>query len=158
MRALIDSYAISLGAAVVAATATRAREAANQDALNGALRRVMALEAARLAPLASFASVDEATAARDQIAAQLEEQAAGAGDTAYPALVTLRSDVLRAVPDPALTSRIVTVTRRYAIPSLLLSYQLYGSVDQEADVIARNAIRHPGFIAGDLQVISADTP
>lgn len=137
-------------------TATRIREAANLDALNGALRRVAATEAARLAPTVPYASIEDATATRDLVAAQLDEQARGAGDTAYPALVTLRSDLLRAVPGADVFPRIITVTRRTAIPSLLLTYQLYGSVDQEADVIARNpvAARHPGFVAGDLRVLS----
>jgi prophage DNA circulation protein len=155
MRALIDAMGVDMGPDVVETTATRETERANQVALAGALRRVMALEAARLAPLATFVSIEEATDARDRIAAMLESEAAGAGDTAYPALVTLRSDLLTAVPGGATLARIVTVTRRVAIPSLVLSYQLYGSVDQEADILARNAIRHPGLVAGDLKVLSA---
>lgn len=154
LAALVEAYTVDLGAAVDGGTATRARERSNQLALTAALRQVMAIEAARLAPLAPYASVEEATAARDQVAALLEEQAAGAGDTAYPALVSLRSEVLRAVPGTTAFARVVTVTRRSPIPSLLLAYQLYGSVDQEADVIVRNRISHPGFIAGELEVLS----
>lgn len=153
--ALVEAYNEDLGALQTALTATRARELANQLALQGALRRVMAIEASRLAPTIPFASIDEATAARDRVAALLEEQAGGAGDTAYPALVDLRSQVLRAVPGGQVFARVVAITRRTAVPSLLLAYQLYGSVDQELDVIARNRIRHPGFIVGDLKVISA---
>jgi prophage DNA circulation protein len=99
-------------------------------------------------------STDDAMAARDSIAELLDEQAAAAGDTAYPALVDLRSEVLRAVPGASQFARIVTVSRSVPIPSLLLAYQLYGSVDLESDIIARNAIRHPGFVAGDLKVLS----
>jgi prophage DNA circulation protein len=154
LDALTDAYSVDLGPDAPTTTATRERERANQIALTGALRRVFAIEAARIAPLVPYASIEEATAARDRVAAQLEEQAAGAGDTAYPALVTLRSDVLRAVPGAAAFARVVTVTRRVAIPSLLLTYQIYGSVDREADVIARNGIRNPGFVVGDLKVLS----
>lgn len=154
LGALSDAYGVNLGGPPAETTSTRVRERANQIAITGALRRVMAIEAARLAPLVPYASLEDATAARDRVAAMLEEQAAGAGDAAYPALVTLRSDVMRAVPGGAAFARVVTVTRRVAIPSLLLAYQLYGSVDQEADVIARNAIRHPGFVAGELKVLS----
>jgi len=152
--ALVTSYSDTLGALAAATTATRARELANQLAITGALRRVMAIEAARLAPVVPYASIDDATAARDQVAGLLEEQAAGAGDTAYPALVDLRSKVLLAVPGGQQFARIVTVTRPVAVPSLLLAYQLYGSVDQEPDVVARNRIRHPGFITGELKVLS----
>lgn len=154
LNALADSYGIDLGPDVDPTTATRAREAANQDALNGALRRVLALEAARLAPLVPFESTDEAIATRDRIAAMLEEQANGAGDTAYPALVDLRSELLRAVPGATTFASVITVTRNTAIPSLVLAYQLHGDVDQEADIVARNAIRHPGFVAGQIKALS----
>lgn len=157
MDALIDAYATDLGPAVAETTATRVRERANQLAMEGALRRVMAIEAARLAPTVPYASIEEAFAARDAIAALLEEQAAGAGDTAYPALVDLRSQVLRAVPGGATFARVVTVDRRVPIPSLLLAYQLYGPVDlveREADILARNSVRHPGFVSGALKVLS----
>lgn len=154
MDALHATYLADLGALVDATTATRARERANQIALFGALRRVLAIEAARLAPVVSYASIDDALAARDLVAAQLEEQAAAAADTAYPALVDLRSQVLRAVPGGTAFARVVAVTRRAPLPSLLLAYQLYGSVELEADIVARNRIRHPGFVVGDLKALS----
>ncbi len=154
MDALFEAYLADLGAAIDPITATRVRELENQTALIGALRRVMAIEAARLAPLVPYATIEEATAARDQVAAILEEQAGVAGDTAYPALVDLRSQVLRAVPGGSAFARVTSVTRNVSIPSLLLAYQLYGSVDLELDVIARNGIRHPGFVVGDLKVLS----
>ena len=154
MDALIDAYAADLGPLVDAITSTRERELANQVALMAALRRVIAIEAARLAPLVEYTSMDEATAARDAVAALLEEQAAGAGDTAYPAIVDLRSEVLRAVPGSKEFARVVTVTRNVPIPSVLLAYQLYGSVDREPDIVARNRVRHPGFVVGDLKVLT----
>lgn len=157
MDALLEAYGADLGSPAPTTTATRERELANQQALQGALRRVIAIEAARLAPLVPYASIEEATAARDRVAAVLDEQADSAGDTAYPALVALRAQVLRAVPGGRVFPRVVTVTRRVAVPSLVLAYQVYGSVDQEPDVIARNRgkVRHPGFIAGELRVLSA---
>jgi prophage DNA circulation protein len=154
MEALVDAYGAAFGVAAPETTLTRRRERANQLALSGALRRIMAIEAARLAPRVPYDATEAATAARDRVAAILDEQAQGAGDTAYPALVHLRSEVLRAVPGGAAFARVVGITRRVPVPSLLLAYQLYGSVDQEADVIARNNISHPGLVAGDLKVLS----
>ncbi len=151
---LIAAYVENLGPLISETTSTREREAANQAALTSALRRVMAIEAARIAPMVQYASIEEATATRDAIAAQLEEQAGLADDAAYQALVSLRSDLLRAVPGVATYARVVTVTRNVAIPSLVLAYQLYGSVDLEADILARNAVEHPGFLAGELKVLS----
>jgi len=154
MTALIEAYGDDLGALATGSTSTRQREIANQVALTGALRRVLVVEAARLAPRASFATIEDATAVRDKAAALIQEQAALAADTSYPALVALRAEVLRAVPGSSVFSRVVTVSRRTPIPSLLLAYQLYGSVDREADVIARNQVSHPGAVAGDLKVLS----
>lgn len=154
LDALADVFGVDLGDPVVDTTSTRARELANQTALTSGIRRVIAIEAARLAPLVPYTSLEEATAARDLVAAEIEEQATTAGDTAYPALVSLRSELLRAVPGGTAYARVVAVTRNVATPSLLLAYQLYGSVDNEADILARNAVEHPGFVAGELQVLS----
>lgn len=154
LAALVRAYLADFGPEVVAITATRARERANQLAMAAALRSILVIEAARLAPSVPFESVDQATAARDQIAELLEEQAEAAGDDAYPALVDLRSKVLRAVPGESDFARVLTATRNVAIPSLLLAYQLYGSVDLEPDLVARNGIRHPGFVSGELKVLS----
>lgn len=154
MDALIETYGAELETDIITSTSTRERELANQAALIAGLRRVLALEAARLAPLVEYTTIDDAIAARDAIADMLEEQAGEAGDTAYPALVDLRSQVLRAVPGGSVFAQVVTVTRNVPVPSLLLAYQVYGSVEREADIIARNGIRHPGFIAGEIKVLS----
>jgi prophage DNA circulation protein len=155
--ALVAAYGAALETPVIAMTTTRQREAANQTALAAGLRRVMAVEAARLAPTIPFVTIEDATAARDTIAGLLDEQAQIAGDTAYPALVDLRSQVLRAVPGSSVFARVVTVTRRQPVPSLVLAYRLYGSVDQEPDIVARNPSQpHPGFLFGDLKVLSSD--
>lgn len=154
MAAMLNAYGYDLGTAVVATTATRALELANQTALTSALRRAMAVQAARLAPLVTFTTVDDALAARDQIAALLDAQVALAGDTAYPALVDLRAQVMQAVPGSSTFSRVVTVTPKVPLPSIVLAYQLYGSTDLEGDIVDRNDIPHPGFCAGDLKVLS----
>lgn len=154
MTALAEAYDVELDTSVIATTATRARELANLKALIAGLRRVVAVEAARLAPVVAYPSNEEAIAARDRITAMLDDQAASADDTSYPAIVDLRSKVLHAVPGGQAFASVITVTRKAPIPSLLLTYQLYGSVKNERDVIARNGIAHPGFVVGDLRVLS----
>lgn len=154
--ALLDAYdeAVAVAVQVLETTSTRRREAANQRAIVGALARVVIIEAARLAPLGPYRSVEEAETRRQRLAAALEEQAAAAGDDAYPALVRLRSEVLRSVPGGRVLAREVEVSRNVPVPSLLLAYQLHGDVDDEPDIVSRNAIRHPGFVAGALKVLS----
>lgn len=152
--ALVAAYSVDLGLPVVATTATRARELANQTALIGALRRVLATEAARLVPRIPFESIDAAIAARDEVAALLEEQAADADDTSYPSLVDLRSQVLRAVPGSTDFARETTIVRTSTVPSIVLAYQLYGDTSRELDLVARNKAPHPGFLAGTLKALT----
>lgn len=154
LRALLDAYAADTGPLAPVTTGTRLLERANQEALTAALQRILVVEAARLAPRAAFDSHEEATATRDEIAELLEEQAATATDAAYPALVQLRSDLVRAVPGDAVLARLRTIERRVTTPSLVLSYQLHGTVAQEADILARNRVRHPGFLVGELEVLT----
>lgn len=152
--ALLEVYATDLGAPVVPITATRARELANQSAVTAALRRAVAIEAARLAPSIPYESIEEALDARSRIADALDTEAGTASDDAYPALVALRAEVLRGVPGTATYAREITVSRPSTIPSLLLAYQLYGSVAREGDLVARNKIQHPGFVAGEIKALS----
>jgi prophage DNA circulation protein len=156
LDALLDAYA-TVGTTISLApetTATRQRERENQLALIAMIRRVLVVEAARLAPLVAYETLEEATEAATAIADLLEDEAGDADTTAYPALVTLRSHVRRAVPGDAVLARLVTVERPVAVPSLLLSYQLYGSVEREAELVDRNRTSHPGFMSGELQALS----
>jgi prophage DNA circulation protein len=154
MDALIAAYGTDLGRAAPTTTASRRQERTNQIALIGALRQVIAMEAARLAPLVPYASIEDAFAARARITAMLDEQMLTAGDTVYPTLVQLRADVLSAVPGNRALARVVTIEVREPIPVDVLAYRLYGSVDLADDIIARNKIRHPLFVSGVLKVLS----
>lgn len=153
MDAFVGMYSLDLGSAPSAATATRRREQANHDALTRALKRVVVIEAVRMAPKVVFESHQAAAAKAAELAALIEEQSETASDATYPALVRLRTALLRAVPGEAELARLTYVTRAVPIPALLLAYQLHGNVDGEADIIARNRIRHPGFVSGTLAVL-----
>lgn len=135
-------------------TATRELERANQAALGAALRQTLLIAAALVLLDVEHASVDEAIADRAELVEALDEQALTAGTDAYPALMLLRATVLLAVPGNAALARVVTVTRNTSLPALLLAYQLYGAIDLEQDIIDRNASQHPGFLVGDLKVLS----
>lgn len=154
MEALTQAYSTELPALVQATTVTRQRERANQVALDSALRLTFAIEAARLAPLATFATLDEAKAARDAIVAALNAEAARAPDELYEALVQLRADVLAGVPGDPDLARLVKIERTVAVPSIVLAYQLYGSTAEEIDLVARNDRSNPGFMRGELEVLS----
>lgn len=153
-KALIESYGTPTQLPAIGDTSARVQERINQAALAGAMRTVLVTQAARILPDVAFASIEEAREMRGIVVAAIDVLAGTAGDALYPALLNLRSALIRAVPGDAELASLQTVTRKTTIPSLLLSYQLYGSVEKEADIIARNKIRNPGFIAGELQVLS----
>jgi prophage DNA circulation protein len=154
VAALVETYGVAPVATAVGTTATREQERTNQEALAAALRRVLAIEAARLLPTVVYETLDEAQSDVAIVVELLDEQALTAGDTAYPALVALRAALTRAVPGDAVLARVVTVERPVAVPALLLSYQLYGSLDKEEDLVQRNRVQHPGFLSGLLQALS----
>jgi hypothetical protein len=51
-------------------------------------------------------------------------------------------------------ARITTVNKSSSLPALVLSYELYGTIDKEQDIIDRNSVEHPGFLPSntDLEV------
>ncbi|MDQ7010357.1 MAG: hypothetical protein Q9M29_00915, partial [Mariprofundaceae bacterium] len=48
-------------------------------------------------------------------------------------------------------------TPRSGMPALLLAHRIHGDASRDAEIIARNSIRHPGFVPGGspLEVIRA---
>lgn len=154
--AMLDAYDLAPIPFAIGTTATRERERANQAALADALRRIFLIQAALLMPDIAYETLEDALADRARLLALLDEQAASAGDETYPALMQLRAAIVEAVPGDRALARVLTVSRSIAIPSLLLAYQLYGSVEQELDIVARNSVQHPGFLPASLQVLSSD--
>lgn len=155
MRAVLDAYDVEQPEPAAGVSGSKERERANQEAFGAGVRRMLVVDAARVLPTIEHDTLDDALADRDDVAARLEEQAATATDAAYPALVQLRADVMRAVPGERVLDRVVTLEQRSAIPSLLLSYRVYGGVRAWEDrVIARNRPAHPAFMAGTLKVLA----
>lgn len=154
-QAILDTYAAVVVALSPGDTATRAQERANQQAFGEGLRLGLMTTAAQILMGIPHASIQEARADRDALVTILDALAQTAGNDTYPAIQELRSAVLLAVPGDAVLATVVTETRRRSVPSVLLSYQLYGSLDGAADIVERNQIPHPGFCVGDLEVLSA---
>ena len=153
-KALLGTYLLDGQVVAIGTSATRDQERANQDAISSSLRRLLVIEAVRLLPRVDFASSNEADDIRIQALEALDELLLAAGNEAYPSLVLLRAAVVRAIPGDAVLARIQTVTKRTELPSLLLTYQLYGSVAKEQSVIDQNTLQHPSFMVGDLRVLS----
>jgi prophage DNA circulation protein len=127
------------------------------DAMTGAMRKLLLFKAIGFASSATYPSHARATAMRDRLSDLLDEQAASADEEVYAAFVQVRADLVRSLPPQgAQLPEVVHYTPPVTVSSLLLAYQLYGSVDREADVVARNEIANPCMIRGglDLEVLS----
>lgn len=154
------------GSVSFAATRNRAREAANRDALLAAFRLTTAAELARAVSSSSFASYEDAVAVRDAVTSRfdlLAIAAADAGDdTTADAFDGLRRAVTRDI-----AVRGSNLARTYGLvlpqsePALRVANRVYGRkgvADRAAELAARNAVLHPGFLpAGvELQLLTAD--
>lgn len=127
-------------------------------ALTTAFRRYALLKAAQYAGAAKFDSYQAAVAARDRLAQLLDLEADDEDENVYYQMTQVRSVIAQLIPPRGVDAQVVAYAPPATVPSLVLAYQLYGSVQLEQDVIDRNreAIPHPGFVLGgvELEVLS----
>jgi len=163
LRSLIASA--SALPAVNASTASRQDQARNQQAIADLVICAAAGAAVRSIANASFTSYDDAVAVRDALADDLDDQAVAASVRGNDALAS-DLDTLRRTMIADVTARggslahLFSYTPVTVMPALVLAWQLYrdpaSTIDQAADIVSRNAIRHPGFVPAEpLQVLSA---
>lgn len=154
-------YGLNPGAAITppAPTEDRALDTANSAATQLFVQRLAVVGAATLLPELTFASYEDAVTARERVTDLIDALAEAVSDDTFPDWLQLRGDLVKAVPgDTSDLPHLLSLTPRGTVPSLVLSYQLYGDVEGEADLLARNKIRHPGFIVGgvELEVLSRE--
>lgn len=154
--ALLGVYDTLAQLVAVGDTPTREQERANQVALGGAMREQQLFAAASLIVDVEYQSIEDAEADREQLLTRLDAQILVATDPVYPRLLDVRATVTKAVPGDEELASILDIERRISIPSLVLSHELYGSIDGDTDILGRNpTIQHPGFVLGELKVLSA---
>jgi prophage DNA circulation protein len=145
-EALLDCYATDPGPAPT-------RNVDYFNAFNAAVRQFLLLKAIGFLANAPFDSNADATAMRAELSDLLDEQAALANEDVYAAFVGVRRDLVQQMPAAGnQLADVVEYTPRVMVPSLLLAYQLYGAVDLEADIVARNHLTHPGWIPGGVAI------
>lgn len=131
-------------------TRYRAAQAESQDALAALFRRESLVGAAIALADMQFDSYDEAVSYRDRTATALElEQQTTDDMQLYGALGRLRADTVRDVSLRATDlSRVTRITRPATLPALRIAYELYGDASRADELIARNRLRHGGFVPG----------
>lgn len=138
-------------------TPTRTRMADNRDALAKLTRSALLAQAAGMTATMPLPVYDDAVKLRSETLAAIDTEMLDASDDGYLALTDLRAKV-----HTDMTSRIQNAARlrevqpREVMPALVLAYDLYETVDREGELIARNRLRHPGFVPAErLKVLAS---
>jgi len=149
-------------ASVPRTTPARRRQATNQAAMIGLVRRSALIEASRLASRTEFDTYDQAVAMRDDLAIRLDDEAAGAtvSDPVYQALTALRVALIRDLTARSINApRVSTEILPATLPALVAAYRIHGDATRADELISRNRkrIRHPGFVPGGvaLEIVSS---
>lgn len=142
----------------VASTPSRTRRNTNQAAVNSFTQQIYIGNAAQVAMDIPYSSSEEALEVRETLAEAIDEQLEAAeDDELYQSLYKLKTAVREALPVEELDlARTVELNLKEAKPSLVVAYDFYESVEQEADILARNNIENPGFlpVGRPLKVLS----
>ncbi len=150
-------YNFNPGPSPVGTTPARVQETQNFDALQHVIQRLAVIRGSELILQETFVSFEEAVTARESLTDLIDEQAEVVADDTFPAMVQLRASIVAAVPGATSDlPNLVVHTPLVTVPSLLLAFRLYNSVDQELDLVARNNLANPAFVKGGaaLEILS----
>jgi hypothetical protein len=119
----------------------------NTVAVNGLVRQSLLAQAVGATSLLPTTVYEETADMRKNLSAALDAESLNASDTAYAALQTARGQVWADLTERSRDSaRLQTITPHEVTPALVLSYDQYGDATRDAEIVARNGIRHPGFV------------
>lgn len=137
-------------------TPTRVREKDNDDALNSFMQQTAIANAANQTSEIDFESTEEAIETREQLRELIETQLLTTDDDdVYQAFNQLMAEIVRILPD--IDSELPSVQEKTIVeptPSLILAYDLFENFESEEDILARNKVTHPAFIAGTIEVVN----
>ena len=148
--------------AVPVTTPSRIQQAVNQAAVVDLVRRAALVEATRTSSQMNFSSYDEAQAVRTELADRLDAEMASTtlnsagqsvpiADDVYAALAALRVAMVMDISTRgANLVRLTTATLQATLPALVAAWRIYGDATMDADLVARNKVRHPGFVPGGM--------
>lgn len=143
-RALLDLLGVRLTDAVIATA-----EVENMAALDAAVTRLVLVNACSALMVEPFDSYDAALTARGAVLDALDQHLDEVTDESFPAFAALRVAVVNAVPGPdSDLPRLQRVAVPASLPSLVVAHRLYGDVDSELELVARNKLKNPIVVPG----------
>jgi len=101
-----------------------------------------------------YRSYDDAESSRDEVLDLIDTILGRTkDDDVYMGFHRLRHELIKAVPKKSQgLPRIVTVENNAQIPSLVMAYSLYESLDLESDLVERNGVANPGFMPANIEL------
>lgn len=125
----------------------------NDRAVNGLVKQTAAVHAALAALEMPFDNQGNAQSVRDELDATLAALAAVADDNVYGAMSDFRADLAAHLTSVAGgLARTIDYTPAVTLPALLIAHRIHGDARRAEEIIARNNVRHPGFVAGGYPV------
>jgi prophage DNA circulation protein len=145
-------------------TSTRIAQAGVTDAVNQLIRRAAVIEACNVSAELEYSATADAHAALELLldGLDLSQEAVDINglpisDTVYDALADLRRATATDIRERSLKLPVIAShTPARTLPALVIAHQVYGDATRESEIIERNNIQHPGFVAGGeaLEVLS----
>lgn len=130
-------------------TPAQAQATQNTVAVAQLMQRSGLVVAARAAGAISYASSNDALLVRDSLVDRLDAAAETASDEVYFALSNLRAVLVRDIGARAANlTRLIQYTPGQTLPAIVLAYKLYGDAERADEIVARNRVRHAGFVPG----------
>ena len=74
-------------------------------------------------------------------------------DDFYTALYNLQTSVSRDIDERSRQlARLASYTLNASLPAIVVTHDLYGNINEESEIIARNKISHPLFVPGGIPI------
>lgn len=140
-------------------TSSRARERANELAIQGLLRRAALFEATRALPKVEVASRSDVIALRDRLEAAFEAEILVAGndpaqDGELRQLEHAFAAAMRdlAARDDGTLARVRRITLQASQPALVIAHRLYQDAERDQEIVDRNRVAHPLLVPGGVSL------
>jgi len=129
----------------------------NEQAIKGHARQLLLVQAVHLSSFLKADIYDDTLALKNELAGALDaETLTATSDDVYQALMQARAALWQDLTERSRGSaRLLTITPPAVLPALVIAYDRHEDASRDAELVARNKIRNPGFVpALPLKVLS----
>ncbi len=121
------------------------------------VKNLLLIELLRLACLRRYESIEQAQAVKIRIRDQVSAVMLDSSDAMYMLWRDWKTLLIEAIEQQEETlPHVQYISRAVSLPAIVISYQQYGNIDREQDILDRNGIIHPFFCppGRNLEVLS----